>query len=153
MKKVFLNQLKKINKDSLRCKKNILKKNLSSDNSSFLIETDNIFFDFSRNIIDQKTLFNLSSLAETLNVKNNFESLCSGDIANNSENKKVLHTAFRGTFFDLDKDLKEEVREYKKKLRQISNNIISGKHKSFSGKRSEERRVGKECRSRWSPYH
>ena len=135
MKKVFLNQLKKINKDSLRCKKNILKKNLSSDNSSFLIETDNIFFDFSRNIIDQKTLFNLSSLAETLNVKNNFESLCSGDIANNSENKKVLHTAFRGTFFDLDKDLKEEVREYKKKLRQISNNIISGKHKSFSGKK------------------
>src|SRR5687767_2191638 len=23
----------------------------------------------------------------------------------------------------------------------------------FSGFRSEERRVGKECRSRWSPYH
>ena len=22
-----------------------------------------------------------------------------------------------------------------------------------TGKRSEERRVGKECRSRWSPYH
>ena len=25
--------------------------------------------------------------------------------------------------------------------------------KPFSGGRSEERRVGKECRSRWSPYH
>ena len=23
----------------------------------------------------------------------------------------------------------------------------------LAGKRSEERRVGKECRSRWSPYH
>ena len=23
----------------------------------------------------------------------------------------------------------------------------------FNPKRSEERRVGKECRSRWSPYH
>ena len=23
----------------------------------------------------------------------------------------------------------------------------------FAGARSEERRVGKECRSRWSPYH
>ena len=23
----------------------------------------------------------------------------------------------------------------------------------FDGNRSEERRVGKECRSRWSPYH
>src|SRR2546430_13741919 len=26
-------------------------------------------------------------------------------------------------------------------------------HFSFSSERSEERRVGKECRSRWSPYH
>ena len=25
--------------------------------------------------------------------------------------------------------------------------------KEFRGARSEERRVGKECRSRWSPYH
>ena len=25
--------------------------------------------------------------------------------------------------------------------------------KRVTGKRSEERRVGKECRSRWSPYH
>ena len=24
---------------------------------------------------------------------------------------------------------------------------------SYYGARSEERRVGKECRSRWSPYH
>ena len=25
--------------------------------------------------------------------------------------------------------------------------------KALDGVRSEERRVGKECRSRWSPYH
>ena len=24
---------------------------------------------------------------------------------------------------------------------------------AYTGTRSEERRVGKECRSRWSPYH
>ena len=29
----------------------------------------------------------------------------------------------------------------------------SGDIGKFSGLRSEERRVGKECRSRWSPYH
>ena len=28
--------------------------------------------------------------------------------------------------------------------------MVSG---SSEGERSEERRVGKECRSRWSPYH
>ena len=27
------------------------------------------------------------------------------------------------------------------------------KENSFGSERSEERRVGKECRSRWSPYH
>jgi len=30
---------------------------------------------------------------------------------------------------------------------------IAGEVRGFEPKRSEERRVGKECRSRWSPYH
>src|SRR6266853_6028779 len=30
---------------------------------------------------------------------------------------------------------------------------IDAGSKTFAGSRSEERRVGKECRSRWSPYH
>src|SRR3712207_1627092 len=30
---------------------------------------------------------------------------------------------------------------------------ITGQAERFVGFRSEERRVGKECRSRWSPYH
>ena len=31
--------------------------------------------------------------------------------------------------------------------------VFSGIHAYMDGMRSEERRVGKECRSRWSPYH
>src|SRR3712207_6990226 len=30
---------------------------------------------------------------------------------------------------------------------------VTGEMHSVLGSRSEERRVGKECRSRWSPYH
>ena len=30
---------------------------------------------------------------------------------------------------------------------------VMEKPKNFKNARSEERRVGKECRSRWSPYH
>ena len=30
---------------------------------------------------------------------------------------------------------------------------VGALHSSTTRKRSEERRVGKECRSRWSPYH
>ena len=32
-------------------------------------------------------------------------------------------------------------------------NSLIKKLKKIDGLRSEERRVGKECRSRWSPYH
>ena len=31
--------------------------------------------------------------------------------------------------------------------------VIAAEPQDFNYKRSEERRVGKECRSRWSPYH
>src|SRR6266404_9538416 len=31
--------------------------------------------------------------------------------------------------------------------------IVSAQKEGLSSVRSEERRVGKECRSRWSPYH
>ena len=31
--------------------------------------------------------------------------------------------------------------------------LADGASEEFLRKRSEERRVGKECRSRWSPYH
>ena len=35
-----------------------------------------------------------------------------------------------------------------------SSNTVNRKiHRILSDNRSEERRVGKECRSRWSPYH
>ena len=35
----------------------------------------------------------------------------------------------------------------------ISSGILFGTGFLFYSMRSEERRVGKECRSRWSPYH
>ena len=36
------------------------------------------------------------------------------------------------------------------KIDAFESQIINERH---FGNRSEERRVGKECRSRWSPYH
>ena len=38
-------------------------------------------------------------------------------------------------------------------LPQQINKIVEKINLSFLKNRSEERRVGKECRSRWSPYH
>ena len=38
---------------------------------------------------------------------------------------------------------------HKGKLERVKNGV----YKKKNHRRSEERRVGKECRSRWSPYH
>ena len=38
-------------------------------------------------------------------------------------------------------------------LEIIKNDLKTLERAVYSGSRSEERRVGKECRSRWSPYH
>src|SRR2546427_13271639 len=38
-------------------------------------------------------------------------------------------------------------------LRRACNGWIAPIERHFAEARSEERRVGKECRSRWSPYH
>ena len=56
---------------------------------------------------------------------------------------------------------KQKVQEITEKLEQgIKELFESEKYKTylntmskFHNYRSEERRVGKECRSRWSPYH
>ena len=41
----------------------------------------------------------------------------------------------------------------KKMVDTLSLSAAPSDPKSAGGCRSEERRVGKECRSRWSPYH
>ena len=43
----------------------------------------------------------------------------------------------------------DQIKEFNKKSVQLAKEAIKNSNKE----RSEERRVGKECRSRWSPYH
>ena len=43
---------------------------------------------------------------------------------------------------------------FEKPMEQIKKSLdLENKKKRIEELRSEERRVGKECRSRWSPYH
>src|SRR3712207_9479616 len=57
--------------------------------------------------------------------------------------QEYLNDAFKNRYeiFSADRDLKE----YERSFDTIKDYFLDD--------RSEERRVGKECRSRWSPYH
>ena len=48
---------------------------------------------------------------------------------------------------------KEEVLEIVEELKTTIDLELKAYHEITDKRRSEERRVGKECRSRWSPYH
>ena len=54
------------------------------------------------------------------------------------------HTVEMIPFGDMDQWIDRQIKE---------SGIIGGALKNVYAIRSEERRVGKECRSRWSPYH
>ena len=67
---------------------------------------------------------------------------------------------------EITEEIKEEIKKYletndnentmTKNLWDAAKAVLRGKFiaiQFYHKKRSEERRVGKECRSRWSPYH
>ena len=51
------------------------------------------------------------------------------------------------------KELSEQMMVTASQIRQDLNNFGGFGQQGYGYNRSEERRVGKECRSRWSPYH
>ena len=60
---------------------------------------------------------------------------------------RLPYTTKSFVFFPYDINV-DEVDEFNKYCKSKDYRIVF-----VGGKRSEERRVGKECRSRWSPYH
>ena len=97
------------------------------------------------------------------------------DNSRNGHSQKTLHTSYGDMEIDIPRDRKGDfepqvVKKYQNSITQdMEEKIISMYAKGMTtadieshmrelydleiSDRSEERRVGKECRSRWSPYH
>lgn len=106
--------------------------------NEFSVKNDSYLFDFSKNLIDSKTLDLLLDLAEEVKLKEAIEKMFSGDKINETEGRAVLHTALRD-FSDKEilvdgNNVKPAVKKVLQHMKAFSETVISGAHKGFTGK-------------------
>ena len=100
---------------------------------NFSIEFDNMFLDFSKNIIDDETFELLIKLCEDCELKKNIKSLFIGDKINETDNRSVLHTALRD--FNLNSEFGQELLSDRQKIEKFTNDILSGKTRGSTNKK------------------
>jgi glucose-6-phosphate isomerase len=105
----------------------------------YSIQTDHILFDYSKNILTDKTLGLLLKLAVESGVKEAIEAMFNGEKINQTENRSVLHVALRnisgGPIYSDGKDVMPEVKNVLAQMRSFSEKVHSGEWKGYSGKK------------------
>ncbi|MBV2194893.1 MAG: glucose-6-phosphate isomerase [Flavobacterium sp.] len=104
----------------------------------FHIQWNDFLVDYSKNIVSQETLDLLLNLANEVELKQAITSYFQGDLINQTENRAVLHTALRAkesanVLVD-GVNVMPEVYSVKNKIKNFSNEVISGNKKGFTGK-------------------
>lgn len=106
--------------------------------NQFSIKRPDFLFDFSKNLIDERTFELLLNLAEECDLNSAMTKMFSGDIINETEGRAVLHTALRDfseTEILVDgENIKPAVRKVLEQMKAFSEEVISGSHKGFTGK-------------------
>lgn len=106
--------------------------------NQFSVKRDNYIFDYSKNLIDERTKELLINLAEECQLKDAISKMFSGDKINETEGRAVLHTALRD-FSDKEilvdgENIKPQIKKVLEQMKTFSEKVISGEHKGFSGK-------------------
>jgi glucose-6-phosphate isomerase len=104
----------------------------------FTIQWNDFLIDYSKNCINQETFSLLQNLAKEVNLKEAITSYFDGENINKTENRAVLHTALRAsenaTVLVDGKNVIPEIYEVKNKMKNFSNEVISGIRKGYTGK-------------------
>jgi glucose-6-phosphate isomerase len=118
-------------------------KELFKDNPArfeqYSISFEDILFDYSKNIVDAKTLSLLFSLAGECHLKDAIAAMFNGERINQSEDRAVLHTALRnfsGKPVIADgEDVMPGVQRVLAQMKTFANRIHSGEWKGYTGKK------------------
>ena len=117
-------------------------KQLFADNperfNHFSMCTGDIIFDYSKNIITEKTMELLVQLAHECELPAAIQSFVSGEKINVTENRAVLHTALRNfsgkpVLFE-GNDVMPEIQAVQKQMQQFCDSVHSGEKKGYTGK-------------------
>ena len=107
--------------------------------NSFCIQTEQLIFDFSKNIITDKTMQLLGMLATECQLPEAIKAMFAGEKINDSEKRAVLHTALRNfsnkpVLFE-GKDVMPDVKAVLQQMENFCKKIHSGEWKGYSGKK------------------
>ena len=104
----------------------------------FSLHLDDILFDYSKNILTEKTLKLLLELAEDCKLNDAIKALCHGEKINETEGRAVLHTALRnfsGHPIVLDgEDIMPGIQKVLAQMKNFCESIHSGNWKGYTGK-------------------
>jgi glucose-6-phosphate isomerase len=107
--------------------------------SRFSVQSGDILFDYSKNIITNKTLELLQGLATETKVKEAIDAMFNGDIINDTEHRSVLHTALRNfskqPVFSEGNDVMPQVKKVLRKMKSFCDAVHEGEHRGYTGKR------------------
>ncbi len=107
--------------------------------SRYSLKFDDILFDYSKNIVNDKTLDLLRQLANESKVKEAIEAMFSGEKINQTEDRSVLHTALRNfsgqPVLSDGKDVMPDVLRVLAQMKAFCARIHSGEWKGYSGKK------------------
>jgi glucose-6-phosphate isomerase len=91
-------------------------------------------FDYSKNIINDKTLKLLLQLAKECKTKEAIEAMFNGDIINETEKRSVLHTALRN-FSKEPVYVLPQIKKVLKQMKTFCDEVHSGKRKGYTNKK------------------
>lgn len=95
--------------------------------------------DFSKNIITDKTIGLLLSLAEECRLRDAINSMYNGEFINETENRAVLHIALRNysnkPVFTSGKNVMEDVQKVQEQMKSFCSKIHNGEWVGYTGKK------------------
>lgn len=105
----------------------------------FTASIDDIFFDYSKNIINEKTMALLLQLADECKVKDAMEAMFNGDKINETENRSVLHVALRNfskdPMYSEGKDVMPLVKKVLRQMKNFCDQVHEGEWRGYTGKK------------------